>query len=380
MDLKTAWRLTEVQASWLTISVQIGFILGTLVYAFLNVADLFKTRDVFFVSALLGGALNAAFALVSRDLAAAVAFRFLTGLTLAGVYPVGMKLVAQWFREQLGWRLGIMVGALTLGTAVPYLVFALGAQFDWRRLMLLASFLALAGGALVKFGIPDGPYLRETAPFNPRAAFRVFEFSEFRRQALGYFGHMWELYAFWSLSAGFLSASLGRISGGAASHVSLIVFSIIGIGVVGCVAGGWASRFLGERMVALVSLLVSFSCCALSPVFFNFRAGVLIPVVLVWGIFVIPDSAQFSALAAQSSPAEHIGTALTIQNGIGFAITVVSIFFVAWIAQKIGWRWAFLFLAIGPLIGAVATFRLPRRWMNAAPPSTLVEVQKILKE
>jgi MFS family permease len=359
--LKKIWTLSEVQSSWLTISVQLGFILGTFLYALLNMADIFKTRSVFFFSALLGAVFNAGFALISKALFGAVLFRFLTGITLAGVYPVGMKLVAQWFREKLGWRLGIMVGALTLGTAIPYLIFALGADFNWRHLMLLASLLSLAGGLIVKIGIPDGPYLTASPRFDMRAAFRVFKFRPFRLQAFGYFGHMWELYAFWSLSASYLTAGLSRNSGGSSAAVPLIAFLTIGIGIFGCVLGGWISRFIGEKAVAMASLIVSCTFCVLSGIIFNLPPALLIPAMLLWGIFVISDSPQFSALAAQSCPAEYTGTALTIQNGIGFAITVVSIQFIAWVSQHVGWQWAFAFLAIGPFLGAVAMSRLKSR-------------------
>ena len=208
--LKQIWNLDEVRSSWLTISVQLGFIFGTFLYAILNLADIFRPRRVFFASALAGAFFNAGFALVSNGLGFSLAFRFLTGLTLAGVYPVGMKIIAQWFRENLGWRLGVMVGALTLGTAVPYSLFALGARLDWKLLILLASALSVLGGLLVLFGVGEGPYLRTAPRFDARAAFRMFRTGEFRSQAFGYFGHMWELYAFWSLSSSYLAASFAQ--------------------------------------------------------------------------------------------------------------------------------------------------------------------------
>jgi MFS family permease len=356
--LKKIWGLSEARSAWLTISVQIGFIAGTFLYALFNLADIFNARNVFFTSALLGAAFNAGFALLSRDLSAALLFRFLTGITLAGVYPVGMKLISQWFRSHLGWRLGVMVGALTLGTAIPYFIFALGTDFNWRHLMLVASFLAVAGGLIVKMGIDDGPYLRESPHFDARVAFRVFRFRNFRLQAFGYFGHMWELYAFWAFSASYLAASFSRSAGRPAGQASLVAFSVIGIGIFGCALGGWISRFIGEKAVALVSLLASGLFCLASGFLFQSPSGILIPALLLWGIFVISDSPQFSALAALTCPPEYTGTALTIQNGAGFAVTVVSIQFIAWLAQRIGWQWAFTFLAVGPLFGAAAMRRL----------------------
>jgi MFS family permease len=365
-SLKEAWALSEVQASWLTVSVQIGFILGTFLYAIFNVADIFKARNVFFLSAVAGAVFNAAFALLSTGLASAVLFRFLTGITLAGVYPVGMKLIAQWERIRLGWGLGLMVGALTLGKAIPYLLFAVGADFDWRRLMVGASFLSAAGALIVKLGLGDGPHLQTAPPFDIHAAFRVFRRRDFRLQALGYFGHMWELYAFWSLAASYLAASFSSAGRPASPPIPLFVFLTIGIGAAGCVLGGWASRRYGERSVALLSLAGSFVLCALSGFIFVAPGRLLLPVMLVWGILVISDSPMFSSLAAQTCPPEYTGTALTIQNGIGFAITVVSILFIAWISRLVGWRWAFTFLAAGPLLGAVAMARLRKERRSTA--------------
>jgi MFS family permease len=356
--LKEIWNLGEVRSSWLTIAVQIGFIFGTFFYALLNIADVFKTRKVFFVSALLGALFNAGFAVASEGFGMALALRFLTGVTLAGVYPVGMKIVAQWFRTNLGWRLGVLVGALSLGTAVPYLLFAAGTRFDWRILMLAASALAVSGGLLVLLGVPDGPFLKDTPPFDARAAFRIFRFRTFRLQAFGYFGHMWELYAFWSLVSSYLAASFAVNAPQFMGSVPFISFLVIGIGIFGCILGGWISRFVGEGKVALASLIASTIFCGLSGFFFRLPPGFLIPAVLFWGIVVVSDSPQFSALAAVFCPPEYTGTALTIQNGIGFGITVVSIQLMAWLSQRLGWQWVFVFLAAGPLLGAVAMARL----------------------
>ncbi len=366
--LKGIWNLGEVRSSWLTISVQLGFIFGTFFYALLNLADIFRTRKVFFVSALLGALFNAGFAVSSESFDMALALRFLTGATLAGVYPVGMKIVAQWFRTSLGWRLGIMVGALTLGTAVPFLFFAAGSRLDWRILIFTSSVCALAGGLLVLLGVPDGPYLKETPPFDARAAFRIFRFRTFRLQAFGYFGHMWELYAFWSLVSSYLAASFAKNARQLVGSVPLIAFLVVGIGIVGCVLGGWMSRFAGERKVALASLIASTIFCSLSGFLFELPPGLLIPAVLFWGIVVVSDSPQFSALAAVSCPPEYTGTALTIQNGIGFGITVISIQFIAWLSQRVGWQWAFVFLAAGPLLGAVSMVKLK----NSSPIPTSI--------
>ena len=356
--LRHLWNLGDAESAWLTISVQLGFITGTFLYAFLNLADRFNARRVFFVSALLGALFNTGFAWLAGGLTAAVAFRFLTGLTLAGVYPVGMKIVAMWFRKGLGWRLGVMVGALTLGTATPYLIQAVGADFDWRRLVTLASISAVLGGALMLIGVTDGPYLKGRARFDGRMLFKVFQHRPFRYTAFGYFGHMWELYAFWSLATFYLSASFRANAPDWVNSLSLLAFATIGVGAIGCAAGGWVSRWVGERKVALVSLIISGSLCALSGFAFRLPPLALMPFIFIWGIFVISDSPQFSALAARHCPPEYTGTALTVQNGIGFAITIVSIQLLPLIAGLVGWQWAFTFLTAGPLTGAYFMNRL----------------------
>jgi MFS family permease len=356
--LRAAWGLTDAQSAWLTIAVQAGFIAGTFLYAVLNLADVFNARGVFLVSAVLGAVFNAGFAWLSGGLAAAVVFRFLTGVTLAGVYPVGMKIVASWFRTGLGSRLGVLVGALVLGTSAPYLIQAVGGGADWRVLATAGSVLALAGGALVVAAVPDGPYLTGRAPFDARAAMRVFANPAFRYTAFGYFGHMWELYALWSLVAFYLRDRFVGPDAAWSSAVPLIAFATVGVGAIGCVAGGWASRTVGERRVALVSLMVSGALCLFSGLAQALPAPALVAYLLLWGFFVVSDSPQFSALAARYCPPEYTATALTVQNGIGFAVTVVSIQLLPWVAQHVGWRWAFVALAVGPLLGAHSMRRL----------------------
>lgn len=355
-QLRALWHLSDGESAWLTISVQLGFITGTFLYAALNLSDRFNARKVFFASALAGALFNAAFAWLSPHLAAAIAFRFLTGLMLAGVYPVGMKIVASWFQTGLGWRLGVMVGALTVGTASPYLILALGAP-HWQMMTTAASVSATAGGLLILVGVGDGPYLKGRARFDPAMIVKVFRHPPFRYTALGYFGHMWELYAFWSLSSFYLTA---RFKDQIALSIPVISFLAIGVGVVGCVVGGWISRTVGERRVALVSMIISASCCLASGFAYELPTPLVIAFILIWGIFVISDSPQFSALAARHCPPDYTGTALTAQNGIGFAVTVFSIQLLPLIASKVEWRWAFTFLAFGPAVGAYFMSRLDR--------------------
>ena len=352
--LRELWSLSDGQAAWLTVAVQLGFISGTFLYSVLNIADVFNARRVFLVSALLGAAFNAAFAWLASGLATALVFRYLAGITLAGVYPVGMKLVASWFREGLGWRLGVLVGALALGTASPYLVQALGAGRDWRLLAGLASFSAVMGGLLVALLLRDGPYLRTRAPFDARAAGRVFNDPAFRYTAFGYFGHMWELYALWSLVGFFLAGRAGP------SEIALAAFATVGAGFVGCAGGGWISRRVGERRVALTALVASGTLCLLSGLAYALPTPALYAYLVGWGIVAVADSPQFSALAARYAPPEYTATALTVQNGIGFAVTVVSLQVLPLLAAHIGWRWVFTTLAVGPFVGAVYMVRLGR--------------------
>ena len=355
--LRQAWALSEAQAAWLTMAVQGGFITGTFLYAVLNLSDVFNARQVFCASAVLGALFNAAFAFAADGLPLALVLRFLTGFTLAGVYPVAMKIVASWFSAGLGWRLGVLVGALTLGTSTPYLLRALGAGGDWRLLTGGASLAALAGGALVLGGVADGPRLPARAPFDPHALVRVFGPADFRLNAFGYFGHMWELYAFWSLLPFYL-ASRWRPAPGPFDGVALVAFLTVGIGGLGCVLGGWISRRVGERRVALTCLIASACCCALSPLAFRLPVPALVAFLLFWGVVVVADSPQFSALAARYCPPAYTGTAFTVQNGVGFAITLFSIQLLPLVAARVGWRWTFLSLLPGPVLGALAMVRL----------------------
>jgi MFS family permease len=347
--------VSELLASWLTISVQLGFILGTFLYALLNISDIFGARRVYMISALGGALFNGLFALASQDLGTAVFLRFLTGITLAGIYPVGMKIIASWFRKGLGGGLGIMVGALTLGTAFPYLLAGLRTEFDWRLLILVSSMMTILGGLIIAVGVKDGPHLTQRAKFKPRMAAKVFKDRAFRLQSLGYFGHMWELYAFWSLIVFYL---YGAISGAGQSRISLVVFLVISAGAAGCVFGGLLSKRIGERRVALFAMCISGALCLFSGFIHTLPPWILVGALLAWGFFVVADSPQFSALAALSCPPAYTGTALTIQNGLGFAVTVLSIQLLPVIAQAVGWRWAFTFLAPGPMLGAWAMSRL----------------------
>lgn len=358
-ELVRLWQLSAAEGARLTSATQWGFIVGTLIYAATNLPDRFDARRVFAVSALIGAVFNLGFAWLADGLGVALGFRFLTGVTLAGVYPVGMKLIASWFRDGLGWRLGVMVGCLTLGTAFPYGVNAVGVELDWRVLASVASVAAVLGAGLVGFGCREGPLLRTRAKLDLRVVGRIFRHQPFRATAVGYFGHMWELYALWSLAGVWLDARFGGSDPIWLERVPLLAFATVGVGALGCIGGGLLSRRIGERKVASLALLGSGAACLASPWAFRLSPGWLVVFLLIWGLLVVADSPQFSALAARHAPAEYTGTALTVQNGIGFLMTTVSIQLMPVLAESVGWRWALAGLAIGPLIGAVATARVP---------------------
>jgi MFS family permease len=260
-----------------------------------------------------------------------------------------------------------LIAALTLGSAMPFLIMALGGGLDPHLLLAAASLLAVGGAALIAFGLGEGPFRLAPARFDWKAAGRAFADRAFRLQAWGYFGHMVELYAFWSLAASFLGAALAGSSLAEERTVAGFVFLIFLAGVAACLAGGAVTRRRGEKAVALAALTASGLCCALSPLFFGLPAWALLPFLLVWGGAVIADSPQFSGLAARFSEAEYMGTALTIQNGIGFAITVAAIQITAAAAPVVGWRWAFLILLPGPVLGALAARRIPGPRAAAGP-------------
>jgi MFS family permease len=351
-SLRAAWGLTEAESARVTSATLVGFIAGTLLYALLNVADLFNPRRVFAASAALCAAFNAGFAFAADGLASALVLRFLTGVALAGVYPVAMKIVSGWFGSGLGLPLALMLGALNIGTAAPYLIQAAGAASDWRRLAGLASLSCLVGGLVMLGAVTDGPHLRARARFDPRMAVAVFQDRAFRYNAFGYFGHMWELYALWSLVAFYVGARWPEGGEDARRMAAVLGFLTVAAGAVGCAIGGVASRRIGERRVARAALLASATACLASGAASWLPLAGLTLFLLAWGAVAVADSPQFSALATRLAPREYVGTALTVQTGVGFAVTVAAIELMPAAARVLGWRWAFLALAPGPLLGA----------------------------
>jgi MFS family permease len=349
-ELRRELGLPEGALGYVTSAVQLGFIVGTLVFAFFAVADLYSPRLVYFACSLAGAAANAAACLLAADLASLLGWRFATGFFLAGIYPVGMKIASGWYQRDLGNALGWLVGALVLGTAFPHLLKALGQALPWEAVLLGASTLAAAGGLAMLILVPDGPHLARGAKFDPRALATIFRAPRFRASALGYFGHMWELYAFWAFLPVVLAAQAAAPLNG-----SLWTFQVIAAGTLGCVAGGLVSMRTGSAPVAFAQLLASGACCALSPLLFFYAPTPLyLAFLLFWGVAVAGDSPQFSALNAANAPPALVGSALTIVNCIGFSITIPSIELLNWAAPKIGPQWLFLLLLPGPVLGLAA--------------------------
>ena len=350
------WGLGATGVAWLTLSVQLGFVAGTLVSAVANLADVLSTRGLFAVSAFLGAACNAALALAARGPASGMALRFLTGFFLAGVYPPGMKLMATWFARGRGAALGLLVGGITLGKAFPYLVNAIG-RGDWRDHVLAVSAMAAVGGAIVLVFVGEGPFAAASAPFDLAQVVKVFQNRGVRLADFGYFGHMWELYAMWTWIPAFLRASLAA-RGEPPRLAETASFVVIGSGFVGCVAAGLLADRYGRTAVTSAAMAVSGLCCLSIGLLFAGPPAALLALAAVWGASIVADSAQFSACVTELADRRYIGTALTVQTCIGFLLTMVSIELVPRLAAAAGWRWAFPALAIGPALGIVAMLRL----------------------
>lgn len=349
LDLQRDWGLAEYSVGYITSAVQLGFISGTLVFAFLAIADRFSPRWVFFACSLIGALANIALLAAPEGLPGLLLLRFVTGFFLAGIYPVGMKIAAGWYEKGLGRALGYLVGALVVGTAFPHLIRSTGAELPWQQVMIGVSGLAAFGGMVMLVLVPDGPHLPKGSIFNPRALIIIFQSKSFRASAYGYFGHMWELYTLWAFIPVWLLA-YGEMNG-INLNVSLWSFLVIGIGFFGCAIGGVISIKTGSAKVAASQLAVSGICCLLSPLFFNADFVLFIFFLLIWGVTVIGDSPQFSALNAENAPREYVGSALTIVNSIGFLITVFSIQLVNSLLPVIGPEYIFYLLIPGPVVG-----------------------------
>ena len=359
-DLIRTWGIAPADIGTLTNAVQLGFILGTLTFAVSGLADRYPASRIFAVCAILGALGNAAFALFASGMTLGIPLRFAVGFALAGVYPLGMKLVVSWVPERAGAALAQLVGMLTLGTALPHGIRLAGAGWSWQATILVSSALALVAAVMI-FSLGDGPHLKrrhDAPPLRLGRVFYAFSIREFRASALGYFGHQWELYAFWTLVPALVLLS-GLATPGSTA-LSGLSFAIIGIGALGCIFGGWWSHRIGSARVAATALTISALCCAIFPLIGGWPAWLKICLLLLWGASVVADSPHFSALSARACAPEIVGSALAFQNSIGFAITMLSIQLgTAWIGDW-GTHIAWLLLP-GPLLGLLGLYPLWRR-------------------
>jgi MFS family permease len=369
-SLTTRWALDDAGQAWLTMSVQIGFVVGTFGSALFALADRIPPRRLFISSTLLAAGSTALIPFAADIPLLAMGLRFLTGVFLAGVYPVGMKIMATWSQKDRGLTIGLLVGALTVGSATPHLLNAIGGFGDWRRVIWGAAALSTLGSVIAFLFVQEGPY-RTKAP--------AFRFSDVQHLILkdrrvllaiaGYLGHMWEIYAMWAWLFGFLSASFA-IAGVSQRWAALVTFGSIAIGSVGSLGAGWAADRIGRPTVTSVSMLISGSCALIIGRFFGGSPILITAIALIWGLFVVADSAQFSASVSELADKRYIGTALTLQTSLGFLLTLFSIRMIPYLVAHFGWEWAFAFLAIGPFIGIVAMQTLrynTRHWgLNVA--------------
>lgn len=362
-DLLFNYQLHQDALGHLTSAVQLGFIIGTLTFAIFSLADRFSPSKLFFISSLFGAAFNLGIILENNNFLSLLLLRFLTGFSLAGIYPVGMKIASDYYQKGLGRSLGYLVGALVLGTALPHLLktFTGTENLPWKMVIIFTSLLAILGGLLIFLFVPNGPYRQAKTQLELSAIFKIFKNPPFKAAASGYFGHMWELYTFWAFIPVILG-SYNLLHPGTHFNIPLLSFIIIGLGGLSCVAGGYISEQLGAKKTAASALLLSGLCCLISPFVFLQNSGTLLLLFLCfWGIMVVADSPLFSTLVAQNAAAESRGTALTIVNCIGFSITILSIQLVNLLLFWVNPLYVLSLLAIGPALGLVALFKRNKR-------------------
>ena len=357
--LTSVWGLTDSGKAWLTMSVQIGFVVGALGSAIFNLADRVPARRLFALSALLAALTTAAIPALAKGLGLAIFLRLLTGVFLAGVYPVGMKIMATWTRKNRGLAIGMLVGALTIGSASPHLLNAIGGIGDWKPVLYLAALSAALGGLITFFLVKEGPYRASSPPFNWKHTGKILAQREIFLSNLGYLGHMWELYAMWAWIPLFLLESF-KVSGVDPTWASLASFLVIAVGGIGSLVAGRLADKLGRTRIITASLLISGASALTIGFLFGGNPIWLFTLSLIWGFAVVADSAQFSTCVSELCQVDYTGTALTLQTSLGFSLTLFTIWIIPALVNLVGWEWAFAFLAIGPAVGIWATQALRR--------------------
>ena len=359
------WTLQGMDLPLLTIAVQLGFVAGALLIAVTGAADVLPARGLFLAGALAAAAANLGFAYVARDFGSALVFRLVTGFALAGVYPVGMKIVTGWFRRERGLAIGILVGALTVGASLPYLFRAVGAisGSDWRAIVASASVAGVLGGLLVGLSVGRGPFDVPAPRFSLSVARRAFAEPSVRLTNLGYLGHMWELYAMWTWIPLFFAASFAAAGLADPAAAAFAAFVVVAAGGVGCAVAGLAADRIGRTTLTIGAMAVSGTCAVMVGFLFGAPPALTFAAGIVWGISVVADSAQFSAAVTELGPPGTAGSALALQTAAGFLLTGVTITIVGTLssADSVGWRAVFALLAVGPLVGILAMWRLRGR-------------------
>ncbi len=355
-DIITDLHINTNFLAHITSAIQLGFITGTFIFAIFTISDRYSPSLVFFVSALLAGLFNLGIIINNIHATEILLFRFLTGFFLAGIYPVGMKIASDYYKAGLGKSLGFLVGALVIGTAFPHLLKNFTTGFPWKYVLYATTTLSVLGGCSILFFVPNGPYRKPGQKLKLNTFINGFRNRNFRAASFGYFGHMWELYAFWA----FVPVMLIYFNNqnGAVLNIPLWSFLIIASGGIACVFSGILSQYYGAKKIATISLSLSCLCCIVSPLFLLSNSVILFIIFLfIWSITVIADSPLFSTLVAQSATEESRGTSLTIVNCIGFSITVISIQLISFLSNKIDQQYIYLLLAIGPILGLIALIK-----------------------
>lgn len=355
-DIQRSLNIQTNSPGNITSVVQLGFIAGTLIFAIFSIADRVTSAKVFFVSSLIAALSNVCIIWFAKNMAGLYTLRFVTGFFLAGIYPVGMKIASDWYEKNLGKALGLLVGALVLGTAFPHLLRSNFYTLPWKQVLVCTSAFAFAGGLLILLFVGEGPYRKPATRFQFSVIFQIFRSADFRAAAFGYFGHMWELYTLWAFIP--YVFSFYNSTNHHAMNAPLWSFIIIAAGGIGCMAGGYISQKAGSSRVAFFALLTSGLCCLFSRAFFHLPGAIFLPAIILWGVTVAADSPQFSTLVAKTAIPEYKGTALTIVTCIGFAITILSIQFITYMGNWLKIDSIFVLLAPGPLIGLLFLFRL----------------------